>query len=246
MKTDVLGVKFDGLTMAEALSRAEALLDRFSREKGARVPYVVTPNPEIVWLCRKNADLARAVSGAAMTLPDGIGIVYGAKILKTPLPERVAGFDFAMGLMARLNACGGSVFLLGAKPGVAEKAAEELKCLYPNLQICGTQDGYFQDDAPVLAKINEAAPDLLLVCLGAPKQELFMERNAARLDAGLMVGLGGSLDVLAGEVRRAPESWRRLNLEWLYRLIKQPSRIGRMMRLPLFLLAVITRRIFKK
>jgi len=246
MKTDVLDVKFDGLTMQQALDRAVSLMDRSSRPEGAPVPYVVTPNPEIVWLCRKNRDLARAVAGAAMTLPDGIGVVYGAKILGTPLPERVAGFDFAMGLMARLGQRGGSVFLLGARPGVAEKAAEELGRLYPGLVVCGTQDGYFQDEAPVVEKINGASPDLLLVCLGAPKQELFMERNAARLDAGLMVGLGGSLDVLAGQVRRAPEGWRRLNLEWLYRLIKQPSRIGRMMRLPLFLLAVVRRRVLKK
>jgi N-acetylglucosaminyldiphosphoundecaprenol N-acetyl-beta-D-mannosaminyltransferase len=232
--------------MHEALERAEALMDRSEREEGAPAPYIVTPNPEIVWLCRKNPDLARAVSAAALTLPDGIGIIYGAKILKTPLPERVAGFDFAMGLLARLAARGKSVFLLGAKPGVAEMAAEKLLSTHPGLVIAGTQDGYFQEDEPVLEKINVAAPDLLLVCLGAPKQELFMEKNAARLNVGLMIGLGGSLDVLSGTVQRAPEGWRRANLEWLYRLLKQPSRIGRMMRLPLFLLAVLWRRIVKK
>jgi len=246
MKTNVLDVQFDGLTMDEALERALALMDRKNRGEGKPVPYVVTPNPEIVWLCRKNPDLSRAVSKAAMTLPDGIGILYGARILGTPLPERVAGFDFALNLFSRLAARGGSVFLLGARPGVAEKAAENLKNTYPGLVIAGTQDGYFKDEEPVIKKINEASPDLLLVCLGAPKQELFMEKNAPRLDVGLMAGLGGTLDVLAGEARRAPEAWRRANLEWLYRLLSQPSRIGRMMRLPLFLLAVLKRRVFGK
>lgn len=236
MRIDVLGVGFDSITMDEAVSRALELIDE---QKAA---YVVTPNPEIVMLCREDSELKRAVTGADMVLPDGIGIIKGAEILNTPIAERVPGIDFAQSLFGRLSGRGGSVFLFGAKPGVAEKAAEKLKASYPGLDICGTNDGYFTDDAPIIEKINASRPDFLLVCLGSPKQELWMEKNRGRLNVGLMAGLGGSLDVLSGMVERAPEKWRKLGLEWLYRLMKEPSRIGRMMRLPKFLIAVIKER----
>ena len=134
-----------------------------------------------------------------------------------------------------------SLFLFGAKPGVAEKAAENLKSQYPGIVIAGCEDGYHTDDPSVFAHINEAAPDLLLVCLGAPKQERWMAESGA--SAGLMAGLGGSLDVFAGVVKRAPEAWCRLGLEWLYRLLSDPRRLGRMMKLPLFLFKVIGQRI---
>ena len=126
------------------------------------------------------------------------------------------------------------MYLFGAKPGVAELAAETLESRYPGLIVAGTSDGYFSDDAPIIEKIRAAQPDMLLVCLGAPKQELWMAKEEGKLPVGLMCGLGGSLDVFAGTVKRAPESWQRLGLEWLYRLMKEPRRIGRMMKLPLF------------
>ncbi len=237
IRTDVLGVGFDSLTMREAV--AEAL--RLMAEKNAA--YVVTPNPEIVMMCRKDAELASAISDAALVLPDGIGVVYGAKILGTPLKEKLPGIDFASALFAEMSQRNMSLFLLGAAPGVAEKAAEALLAAHPGLIISGTNDGYFPDDAPVVEKINAAEPDLLLVCLGAPKQELWMRKNASRLKVGLMAGLGGSLDVFAGITQRAPESWQKLGLEWLYRLTKDPSRIGRMANLPKFGFAVLGKRI---
>ena len=220
-RTDVLGVEFDDVTMAEAVDRALALID--ARE----CRYVVTPNPEIVMLAKENAALKSALAEAALVLPDGVGIVKGAAILGRPMKEKVPGIDFACGVMARLAEKGGSVYLFGAKPGVAEKAAETLAEKYPGLVVAGTSDGYFSDDALIVEKIRAAEPDVLLVCLGAPKQE-------GKLPLGLMCGLGGSLDVFAGTVKRAPESWQKLGLEWLYRLLKEPRRIGRMMKLPLF------------
>ncbi len=227
-RTEVLGVEFDDVTMAEAVERALALIE--ARE----CRYVVTPNPEIVMLAKENAKLKSALAGAALVLPDGVGIVKGAKILGRPMKEKVPGIDFACGVMSRLAEQGGSVYLFGAKPGVAEKAAETLGARFPGLVIAGTSDGYFSDDAPIIEKIKKAEPDLLLVCLGAPKQELWMAKEEGALPAGLMCGLGGSLDVFAGTVKRAPESWQKLGLEWLYRLMKEPRRIGRMMKLPLF------------
>jgi N-acetylglucosaminyldiphosphoundecaprenol N-acetyl-beta-D-mannosaminyltransferase len=145
--------------------------------------------------------------------------------------------------MERMAKAGKSVFLFGAKPGVADLAAEKLRERFPGLIIAGTANGYFTDDAPIIEQINAAKPDLLLVGLGAPKQELWMQKNSARLDVRLMIGCGGSLDGFAGTVQRAPEAWQRANLEWLYRLIQEPRRFWRMMRLPLFLLAVIGKRV---
>lgn len=237
MRTDVLHTGFDDLTMDEAVSRAMELIAEH------RSAYIVTPNPEIVWMCRKDAGLHKIIDGAALVLPDGIGIIYGAKILGRPLKEKVSGADFAEKVIEKLASQGGSVFLFGAKPGVADAAGEKLSEKYPGLKIAGAADGYFEDDSPIIEKINAARPDMLLVCLGAPKQERWMSDNRQRLDVGIMAGLGGSLDVYAGTVKRAPESWRRLNLEWLYRLIKQPSRFARMLKLPAFLAAVVRQRI---
>ncbi|MCL2343670.1 MAG: WecB/TagA/CpsF family glycosyltransferase, partial [Firmicutes bacterium] len=202
-----------------------------------------TPNPEIVWLCRKDPALASAVADAALVLPDGVGIVYAAKILGRPLRRRLPGIDFAQEILNRLAKSGGSVYLLGAKPGVAELAAQKLAENFPGLRVAGIHDGYFTDETPVIAAINAGKPDFLFVCLGSPKQELWMQRNAKSLDTGLLAGLGGSLDVFAGTVKRAPETWRKLGLEWLHRLFQEPRRLGRMLKLPLFLVMAVYERI---
>ena len=235
-RIDVLGVRFDNLTMSEAVEAAYIL----QGEK--RAAYVVTPNPEIVMRCREDAEAAAAVKDAALAIPDGIGVIYGARILKTPLKEKVPGCDFSLALMEKMQEDKRSVFLFGAKPGVAEQAAEKLQQQFPGLLFVGTNDGYFKDDAPIIEKINAVAPDLLLVCLGAPKQEKWMHANAEKLHVGLMIGAGGSLDVFAGTAERAPLGWQKAGLEWLYRLLKEPKRIGRMMVLPKFMLAVCFKR----
>lgn len=240
MRIDVLGVKFDNLTMEEAAARALELMEQ------RQSAYVVTPNPEIVWMCRKNTALKAAVDAADLVVPDGIGVIYGAEILARPLKQRLPGIDLADRVFAIMAERGLSVYLLGAKPGVAEKAGEAIAAAHPGIKICGTADGYFKENEPVIEKINAAAPDLLLVCLGAPKQEIWMYENRSRLKTGLMMGLGGVLDVYAGAVQRAPESWQKLGLEWLYRLIRQPARIKRMIKLPAFLFAAVWQRISGK
>ena len=240
IRIDVLGVKFDNITMAEATEKALKLMD------SKNAAYVVTPNPEIVMLCREDSGLLCAVNKAAMVLPDGIGIIKGAAILGTPMKEKIPGIEFAETLFGLMSKRRMSVFLLGAKPGVSDAAALHLKERFTGLQIVGTNDGYFTDDEPVIEKINAASPDLLLVCLGAPKQELWMQKNASKLDVGLMAGLGGSMDVFACVAERAPEVWRKYNLEWLYRLKEDPSRAGRMMNLPKFGFKVIKKRLLGK
>jgi len=232
-----LGVKIDDLTLDEAIEAGSALLE----QQGFH--YVVTPNPEFILSAKKDEDFRTVLNGADLALPDGIGVVYAAKILGRPLKGRAPGVDFAQGLLTRMSHTGRSLFLLGAKPGVAEQAAENLRKSHPGLLICGTHDGYFQEDGPVIEAIRAAKADVVFVCLGAPKQEKWMAKNGPATGAKLAVGLGGCLDVFAGNVRRAPESWQKLGLEWLYRLLKEPSRIGRMARLPLILVDALGARL---
>ena len=232
MRINVLGVGFDNVTMGEAVDRGMELL----HSPGTH--YVVTPNPEIVEICRENLAARQAVNAADLVLPDGIGVVKGAGMLGTPLKEKVPGIEFAAGLMERMAAEGLSLYLLGAKPGVAEAAGERLAAKYPGLKIAGTHDGYFQEDGPVAEEIRQSGADAVFVCLGAPKQELWMARNAQATGAKLLCGLGGSLNIFAGTAERAPKFWCDHGLEWFYRLCKEPWRLGRMMKLPLFLIHV--------
>ena len=232
MKTEILGVRFDDLTQQEAAQQGRQLLEE------DKFHYVVTPNPEFLLAAEKDPEFRRVLNAADLVLPDGIGVVYSAKILGTPLKERVPGIEFAEAMLSALNEMGGRLYLLGAKPGVAELAAERLQKQYPGLKIAGTHDGYFKEDAPVVEAIRESGADCVFVCLGAPKQELWMARNGPATDAHLLCGLGGSLDVFAGTVERAPKFWSDHGLEWFYRLCKEPKRIGRMMKLPLFLVHV--------
>ncbi len=233
MRVPVKNVGFDRVTMAEAVETGKKLLS----QPGGH--YVVTPNPEIVWLAQERADFMEALNAADLVVPDGIGVIYAAKILGTPLKERVPGFELATHLIHYASEAGLGVYLLGAKPGVAERAAENLKQAHPGLIVCGTGDGYFKEDGPVLERIRASGARLVLVCLGFPKQELWMKAHQNEVGQALMLGVGGSMDVFAGDVKRAPDFWCRIGLEWFYRLMKQPSRIGRMMKLPVFLLSVI-------
>ena len=229
MKTEVLGVYFDNVTLEEAAALGGAMLEE------NKFHYVVTPNPEFILSAEKDAEFRKVLNAADLVIPDGIGVVYSAKILGTPLQERVPGIEFAAKMLEKLNEMGGRLFLLGAKPGVAEKAGENLVEQYPNIVLCGTQDGYFKDEQDVILKVAAARPDLMFVCLGAPKQEKWMARWGQHTGAKLAIGLGGVLDVYAGNVERAPEAWQKAGMEWAYRLKKEPKRIGRMAKLPLVL-----------
>ena len=239
MRIDVLGVGFDNMTVEQAVAEGVRLLNT----PGAH--YAVTPNPEIVEVCREDAEAREAVNGADLVLADGIGVIYGAKMLKTPLKGRVTGIGFAEDMLAALQERGGRLYLLGAKPGVAEEAGRRIVERYPGVTLCGTQDGYFKDEEAALLKVAAARPDLLFVCLGAPKQEKWMARWGRHTGARMAIGLGGALDVFAGKVERAPESWQKLGLEWAYRLKKEPQRAGRMAKLPLVLVKAAGRRLKK-
>ncbi len=233
----MLGVGFDNLTKEETIESCVKLIDKHASA------YMVTPNPEIVMASWENEGLKTAARNADLVISDGIGVIKAAKLLGTPLKERLPGIEICEGVIERLAKENKSVYLLGAKPGVAEKAAKNLKEKYSGLVVCGTQDGYFDDSEPIIEAINAAKPDFLMVCLGAPKQELWMYENAERLDVGLMGGFGGSLDVFAGVATRAPKIWQKLGLEWLYRCLKEPWRFKRIARLPLFMTKALETRI---
>ena len=235
-----MGVLFDNVTMEQALDRAETLMEAKASA------YCVTPNGEIVWEAMQDPAFRSILNEADLVLPDGAGVVLGSRILERPLQEKVAGIAFAEALVQRMAARGGRLYLLGGRPGIAEKAAENLTAKYPGLVICGTADGYFRDEAAVVEQVRKAEPDVLFVCLGAPKQEKWISRFGLVTGAKLAIGLGGALDVFAGNVERAPEQWQKAGMEWAYRLKKEPKRIGRMAKLPLVLVKAAGRRVAGK
>lgn len=229
-KIDILGVAIDKVTMQEATDRVLGFLQE------DRPHMVFTPNSEIIMVAYRDPAFADVLNAADLLTPDGIGVVHASKILKSPLQERVAGFDLACRVLERLDGTDKTVYFFGGKPGVAEQARDNLLKEHPGLHIVGVQDGYFDEakERQIIADIQAKKPDLLFVCLGAPKQEKWIAAHKEELGARVLMGLGGGLDVWAGTVERAPERYQKAGLEWLYRLMKQPSRIGRMMQLPLF------------
>ena len=232
---NILGVNVDKVTFDEALNAAEALVNSDG------VSAIFTPNPEIIMCARDDEEMREILNSADLCTADGIGVVYGSKILGDPVPERVAGFDLTCALLERLSKTGDGVFLFGAKPGVAETAKKNLEEKYPGIVVSGTRNGYFKeaDEAEIVAEINKSGAKLLLVCLGAPKQEKWIASHKAELKVNLCMGVGGTLDVLAGAAKRAPEIFIKLNLEWAYRILKNPSRIGRFAALPKFVIEVL-------
>ena len=211
---------------------------------------IVTPNSEIIMNATKDQELKMLIEEAGLIIPDGIGLVYASKIIGQPLNERVTGVDFLNSILKYLEENGKSIYLLGSKPAneespsVADMAAENMLIKYPNLKIAGTHDGYFkkEEEADLVRNINESGADFLCAALGAPKQEKFIyeHRNEfTNIRAG--IGVGGSLDVWAGVVKRAPIFYQEHGLEWLYRFVQEPSRYKRMAQLPLFMVKVIAK-----
>ena len=238
-KVIIRGVGVDNVTLTEATEICKGFI-----KDGGSPKAVFTPNSEIIQSCVENEELYSVINEGDLITPDGIGVVYASKILGRPLKAKCAGFELGLEMVKYSNESGAKIFFLGGKPGVAEAARDKLLETYPNANIVGTNDGYFkkegEENDAVIDKINAAAPDILYVCLGVPVQEKWILANRERLTSvKLCLALGGSLDGYSGNVKRAPKFFIKLGLEWFYRLICQPSRIGRMMKLPKFLFGVI-------
>lgn len=231
-KVEIVGVMIDRVTMPEAVRKLEGFL----RED--RCNMVFTPNSEILMDAVKDRELEDILNKGQLVVPDGIGVVIASRFYGAPLEERVAGFDLMNRLFGLAEGMKSKIFMLGGKEGVAQEASEKLSQRFPGLEIAGIRNGYFdsEDEAAIIDEINKSGADILLAALGAPKQEKFIFRHRDSLKVKVAMGVGGSLDVLAGRAQRAPEFYQKSGLEWFYRLMKEPWRIGRMMRLPKFII----------
>jgi N-acetylglucosaminyldiphosphoundecaprenol N-acetyl-beta-D-mannosaminyltransferase len=238
---NILGVNLDNVTINSAYDRIIDFL------KGEGVCVVYTPNSEMIMSAYEQKNLMDVLNSSDLSVPDGIGVVYASRILKKPLKERVAGFDLAKLLLSKIPNTEYSVFLFGGAHGVADKAKENLEIDYPGIKIVGLHNGYFDvsEEDKIINEINESQADILFVFLGFPKQEHWINRNKDKLNVKVCMGLGGSLDIFAGQVKRAPYIYRRLGIEWLYRLIREPKRYKRMLALPKFGVTVIWKAIRK-
>ncbi|WP_079527254.1 WecB/TagA/CpsF family glycosyltransferase [Halobacillus hunanensis] len=210
-----------------------------SREK----KFVVTANPEIVMAAEEDQDYKQILLKADYVIADGIGVVMGSKLLRQPLPERIAGYDLMHQLLEKANHDGLRCYFLGAKQDVLNKAIANVKIKFPNLVIAGSHHGYFDiNDASVVQEVKDSNPDLIFVGLGFPNQEKWIHQHYNQFSRGLFMGVGGSFDGVAGYVKRAPKIWQKLNIEWLHRLIKQPSRWKRMLQLPRFIWHILRKK----
>jgi N-acetylglucosaminyldiphosphoundecaprenol N-acetyl-beta-D-mannosaminyltransferase len=237
-RVDILGVGFDRVALVDAVAQIEGCLDRGERT------FIITANPEFVMLCREDPELAAIAAGADLVVPDGTGAVVAARLLGDPLPGRAPGRLLVDRLAALATERRLSIFLLGAAPGIAERAAATLRGRHPELRIAGTYAGSADDDADVLPRVVAAAPDVLLVAFGMPKQERWIARNLPRLpSARVAVGVGGSLDYLAGAAKPPPGIVHAIGLEWLWRLARDPKRWRRQRVLPRFVVLVLLARI---
>lgn len=241
----IMDVPVDLVDSAEAMSIVEKLMETPGCSQ------IVTPNSEIVMSASKDQGLKQIIESADLVVPDGIGLVYASKIMGIPLHERVTGIDLLDDILQYLEKTGQSVYFLGSKPAgdgipeIAEMAAQKMKEKYKGLKVAGTHHGYFQEpeEEAIVAEINQSGADFLCVALGSPKQEMFVYNHKRELLVKGAIGVGGSLDVWAGTLKRAPEFYRNHGLEWLYRFIQEPSRYKRMATLPIFMLKVVSNKL---
>jgi N-acetylglucosaminyldiphosphoundecaprenol N-acetyl-beta-D-mannosaminyltransferase len=233
---EILGCRLDPID-ADAATDAIA---SFAREREGR--QVVTLGTEMVVYAQKDARFRAIVNASALSLCDTVGLLAVARRRGARLRERVTGVELIERLSARAASDGFSMYLLGSAEGVAETAASLLVERYPRLQVAGTRNGFFEQEqsAGIAAEIRASGAALLLVGLGSPRQEFWLAEHLAATGVGAGIGIGGSLDVIAGKVRRAPEFWRRSGLEWLYRLGKEPQRWRRQLALPYFVWLIFT------
>jgi N-acetylglucosaminyldiphosphoundecaprenol N-acetyl-beta-D-mannosaminyltransferase len=233
VRVKVLGFDIDALTSAAAL----AAVDGFLNETPRRPRQIITANALMILAAETHAGLRDAFRRADLVMPDSVGVCLAARLSGRPLPETVPGVDFLESLCRRATASGLRVFLLGAAPGVSEAAAGNLRVRHPGLRIAGTRHGYFspEEENDVFGQIAAAAPDFVFVALDVPRQDAWICENLSRFGSAVVMGVGGSFDVLSGRLARAPRWMRAAKLEWLFRLLQEPSRAGRMARLPAFL-----------
>lgn len=237
-RIQILGVRVDDVTYAEAMTQIEFFLNP------PGLHHLATVNPEFVVMAQTNPEFMRVLNTTALNVPDGVGLLWAARRMGTPFRERVAGQDLVARICALAVKRGKRIFLLGAREGVAEHAAETMRTQTPGLEIAGCFAGSpaAEQEQAICERINAAHADILFVAYGPPKQELWIARNAPRLpNVSLALGVGGTFDTLAGIVPRAPQWMRDAGFEWTYRLLREPRRIKRQMSIPYFMWLILTR-----
>lgn len=235
---EIMNIPFDTNGMNGAVKKIMG----FFNDGGEHI--ICTPNPEIVMEAQNDKVLFAILKAADLVVPDGIGIVWASRFGKTRLKERVSGYDLCLKLFEKMKDEKRTVYFFGGSPGVAAEAAKKIMAKYNGIQVVGHRNGYFsaKDESKIISDIKAKSPDLLLVGLGSPKQEKWIYDNLRFTGAKAAIGVGGSFDVMAGNVKRAPFIYQKLGLEWLYRLIKQPSRFKRMLKLPKFAALILLKR----
>lgn len=233
----ILGVTVHKVTQQESLSRIEELI----HSGGSHL--VVTLGTEMVMTAQRNSRFREIVNSASLAIPDGGGLVWASRRLKNPLPEKVAGIELLESICRVSEKKRWKIFLLGGEPGIAEAAAQNLRKRFPDVPLAGTHHGYFREEE-ILPILNSAQPQILFAGLGSPRQELWLHEHLASLKIPVGIGIGGSLDVFAGKLRRAPLWMRNFNLEWLYRFFQEPKRFQRILNIPFFM-GKIYREVFR-
>ncbi len=234
-KVNIMGVMVDKVTMNEAMDKVMEFL------KSDKLNPIYTPNPEFIMNAIKDEEFKTILNKGSLVIPDGIGVVYASKIFKNSVPERVAGYDLIQNMFDKIKDTEYKVYFWGSKEETVKLAIEKMKEKHSGLKIVGYRNGYFkpEDEEGIIQDINNSLADIVLVAQGSPRQEKMIERYKEKLNAKIAIGCGGVLDGMAGVVKRAPVAFQKMGLEWFYRLLKEPKRIGRMMKLPEFMIIAI-------
>lgn len=236
MKENILGIDVTPLDYGELISSIMKDIDQ------GRKAFIVAINPEKIMKAQKDPDLKKLLNRATYQIPDGIGVIIASKLKGGNIRSRVTGIDLMMKLCQKASQNNKSVFLYGAKPEVVEEARNRLIKQFPGLRVAGVIHGYENDQEKILSTINLAKPDILFVGLGSPRQEYWILENMDKLNVHIFQGVGGSFDVISGNLKRAPEALQKIGLEWFYRLIKEPWRWRRQLVLVSFLYRVLLKR----
>jgi N-acetylglucosaminyldiphosphoundecaprenol N-acetyl-beta-D-mannosaminyltransferase len=237
IKERYLGVEVCRVNMKETLVEIDNIIQT------KKPSFIVAINPEKIMKAVYDNKLKNLLNSADIQIPDGIGVVLASKLKRKKIKTRVTGIDLMDNICKMANNKNYRIFMLGAKPGIAEKAAGILNQKYENINIVGIVDGYFKNEQLVLEEVINAQPDILFVALGSPAQEYWITNNMSKLKVPISMGVGGSFDVICGNIERAPQWMCKFGIEWLFRLIKEPWRFKRMLVLPVFLVKVIFERV---
>lgn len=235
-RISIYGIEIMNLNFEEVSSILENHL-----RNGNHLMTIATPNTEIAMKARNEKKYADLINKFDLVVPDGIGLIYASKVKKHPLKERVTGFDISTFLLELGKKFDINLYILAGKEGISDMARENIERDYEGIKVVGNRNGYFDEseESKIVEEINEKNPDVIFAGLGFPKQEKFIDRNRDKINAKIIIGNGGVTDIFAGVSNRAPDIFIKLNLEWFYRLLKEPKRIKRQMAIPKFMISVI-------